>query len=160
MRFTVKRKLQKNEPPFMTTSPVAQANLSLLKNMHDSVLMIDKINSICLLRWKGRVDIETATELLTLGAAAVQLNGFTKILVDRRGLIEFDHEARIWIDRWLKTKAKSSSQSVDKLAVINSEDSLGNLFNNMFNATVGLAMPRIAMKKFHNGARAINWLTA
>lgn len=130
----------------------------VVKVVNNSELIIDQPNGICLLRWKGRIDIETATELLTLGSAAVQLNGYEKLLIDRRDLIEFDCEARIWIDKWIKTKAKAVAKSVDKLAIINSETIFGNFFNNAFNSTIAHAMPHLKMRRFDNGGKAHKWL--
>lgn len=152
----------------MNTSASNQAGLgvsskrgfSIVKTMNGSELMINQESGICLLRWKGRVDIETASELLTLGSAAVILNGYRKLMIDRRSLIEFDSEARHWIGNWIETKAKSVSRSIDKLAIINSESVFGNFFNNAFNSTIAHAMPHMKLKKFDRGGPAIRWLQA
>lgn len=136
-----------------------QRDFSILKKVHDSMLLVDKENSICVLRWKGRIDLETASELLTLGAAATMLNGYKKMLIDRRSLIEFDNEARIWIDNWIKNKARTISLKDGKIAIINSEGVLAHIFNNVFNSTISMVFPHLKLRKFDNATRAIEWLT-
>ncbi len=136
-----------------------KGTFAILKNVNESELLVNEMNGICILRWSGRVDIETASELLTLGAAAVMLKGYKKILVDRRRLLEFDNEARLWIDNWLKTKAKNISKDVEKVAIINSDSPFGNIFNNAFNSTISLVMPHLTLQIFSNHIRAIRWLS-
>lgn len=145
------------------TSEVAKAGkprkLSVLKNMNESLILVDEKEGICILRWNGRVDIETASELLTLGSAAVMLKGYKRMLIDRRRLLEFDNEARLWIDKWIKTKAKSISYGIEKVAIINSDSTFGNIFNNAFNSTIALVMPHLNIKKFSNDVKAMEWLS-
>lgn len=146
--------------PVITEKRVkTQSDFTILKNVNETLLLVDKVHSICVLKWRGRVDIETATEILTLAGAAATLNRYTKILIDRSGLIEFDNEARIWIDSWIKTKAKNISHNVDKIAIVNSEAAFGNMFNNVFNAVIALAFPRITTKKFPSSQLALKWLS-
>lgn len=149
---------KKNKTVNQTNPAVARVDFKTVKVVHESKLLMDKKNSVCLLKWQGRVDLETASELLILGGAAVTLNGLTKIVVDRRSLIEFDNEARIWIDNWLRKKAKSISVGVEKVAIINSEWTFGNFFNNVFNSTIAQVIPHLTIRKFDTGRKAMSWL--
>lgn len=135
-----------------------QLDFSILKNIHGSVLLGDQVRGVCILKWQGRVDQETASELLTLSVAAVKLGGYTKLLIDRRGLIEFDNEARIWINSWIGTQARSMFVGINKIAIINSDTPFGSIFNNAFNSTISTTFPQIELRVLAHGTKALEWL--
>lgn len=161
MSRTIRMKLN-SQPDEKIPVPIESSekslNFSILKNINGSVLLTDNELGICILKWQGRVDIETASELLTLGVAAAKLDGHSKLLIDRRGLIEFDGEARKWIDQWIRKKARVISPKDGKVAIINSEGTLAHIFNNVFNSTISMVFPHLKLRKFDNGTKAIEWL--
>ena len=148
----------KKEPLPVNKSVQKQLHFSILKNIHGSFLLGDQIHSVCILKWQGRVDKETASELLTLSEAAVKLDGYTKLLIDRRGLIEFDNEARIWIDGWIRNRAKTTFFSITKIAIINSDTPFGSIFNNSFNSTLASVFPNVELQILTHGTKALEWL--
>ncbi|MEP1097229.1 MAG: hypothetical protein ABJG78_19090 [Cyclobacteriaceae bacterium] len=159
MSALMKLMVQQEEKAVHTNkSAKKRFDFSVLKNIHGSVLLVDRDRTVCILKWQGRVDKETASELLTLSAAAVKLDGHTKMLIDRRGLIEFDNEARIWIDSWIRTKAKSMFTGINKIAIINSDTPFGSIFNNSFNSTITTVFPQIEVRILVHGTKALEWL--
>ena len=136
-----------------------KTGFSVLKNVNDSLLLVDKIYSIFILRWKGRIDVATASETITLAGAAMTLNRYSNILIDRSSLIEFDSEARLWIDNWIKSKAKNTFVDVKKIAIINSVQTFGNIYNNAFNSTIAQVLPHITLNLFGYHNDAIKWLS-
>lgn len=79
-------------------------NFVVQTNLNGSTLSFDKSNNISRVAWSGKVDLATASEILKFGGDSVEFGGFTKLLIDRSHLDEFDNEARVWIKGLLKTE--------------------------------------------------------
>ncbi len=128
------------------------------KEINQNTFELDKDNNIAKIAWFGKVDVSTASELLKLGGDSVEYNGFTKLLIDRSKLTEFDTEARVWIKDLLKTRAKRLARQVEKLAIINAQSSMGKIFSNMMATAISLIIPNMKMKKFDDLIEAEKWL--
>lgn len=123
-----------------------------------STLEFDSINKIAMIKWQGTVTVATASRLVTLGASAVNIHGYSKLILDRSNLKEFDTEARIWIKNMLKSEARKISHKVEKLAIVNSTSIKGSVFSNMISSAISLIMPGLTLKKFDTSVAAINWV--
>ncbi len=128
------------------------------KEIEGNTFEVDKLNQIVKISWFGNVNLSIASELLTLAGDHIEFNGFTKLLVDRTKLSEFDTEARVWIKDLLKTRAKKIAKKVDKVALINAKSSMGKIFGNMMATAISLILPNMKMKKFDEVSEAESWL--
>ncbi|MEP1097493.1 MAG: STAS/SEC14 domain-containing protein [Cyclobacteriaceae bacterium] len=135
-----------------TTSFVVQ------KEINGNTFSLDKSANITKIAWSGKVSLPIASELLSLAGDSVEFSGFTKLLIDRSKLDEFDTEARLWIKNLLKTRAKKLSKKVEKLAIINAKSAMGAIFSNMMASTISLIIPNMTMKRFENLDEAESWL--
>ncbi len=127
--------------------------------MNGSTFEIDKINGISRIVWRGVVDIQSAKELVTMGADSVEFQGYKRLLLDRSNLVEFDTEARVWIRELLKTRAKKIVKMVDKLAIVKATSVKGSIFSNFIATAIKIVMPNLEMQEFQTEDEALNWLT-
>lgn len=149
---------EQEKRPIVDSETATRTSFTLRKEVKGSSFHVDSLNKISKVVWHGHVDKETATTLLTLGGDSVEFEGFTRLLLDRRDLSEFDTEARVWIKDLLKTRAKKLSPKVKKLAIINAHSSLAIIFSNMMASAIGLIIPNLNLKKFDNEEEALEWL--
>ncbi len=141
-----------------TNTATGTTNFVVQKNLDGNTFELDKVNKITKIAWSGKVNVSTASELLKLGGDSVEFDGFTKLLIDRSKLTEFDTEARVWIKDLLKTRAKKLARNVEKLAIINAQSSMGKIFSNMMATAISLILPNMKMKKFDDVEEAEKWL--
>ena len=130
-----------------------------VKKINGSTFYLDPNNKLVCISWSGVVTGETAKTLLSLGADVVEQKGYTHLLLDRRRLIEFDTEARIWIKNdLLKSRARHLAVKVKRLAYLNSADTKGSIFSNFISAGIKMVFPNLTMKKFDSPKEAVRWL--
>ncbi len=130
-----------------------------VKKMNGSTFYLDPNNKIVCISWSGVIDGNTAKTLLLLGAEAVESKGYTRLLLDRRRLVEFDTEARVWIKNdLLKSRARHLAARVERLAYLNSSDTKGSIFSNFISAGIKMVFPNLTMKKFDKPNIAVKWL--
>ncbi|MEP5613111.1 MAG: STAS/SEC14 domain-containing protein [Cyclobacteriaceae bacterium] len=133
-------------------------NFIVQKEITGNTFSLDKETNISKIAWSGKVNLPIASELLQLAGDSVEFSGFTRLLIDRSQLDEFDTEARLWIKNLLKTRAKKLSRKVEKLAIINAKSAMGSIFSNMMASTISLIIPNMKMKRFENIDDAERWL--
>ncbi|MEO9871332.1 SpoIIAA family protein [Ekhidna sp.] len=150
--------LEKPTATLAKTRARRPVNFKMISNMNGSTFEVDKDYGISRITWNGKVDMETARKLVTLGADSVEFHKYKKLLLDRSNLIEFDTQARVWIKGLLKTRAKKIVKMVDKLAIINPETARGTIFSNFIAAAIKIVMPNLVMRKFNSEEEAIDWL--
>ncbi len=141
-----------------TNTATTTTDFVVQKELDGNIFELDKKNKITKISWYGKVDVKIASDLLNRAGDAVEFDGFTKLLVDRRKLDEFDTEARVWIKDLLKTRAKRIARKVDKVALINAKSSMGKIFSNMMATAISLILPNMKMKKFDDYDEAEKWL--
>ena len=137
---------------------VGSTSFVVQSTINGSTFEIDKVNNISKVAWKGKVDLDTAKNLLTVGGDSVEFDGFTKLLIDRSLLTEFDTEARVWIKNLYKTRAKKLAHKVEKMAIVNANSKMGNIFSNMMTSAISLIVPNLKLKIFDTIDEAEKWL--
>lgn len=135
-----------------------KSSFAVVETSFNSTFEVDRIHNISKVRWVGDVNVETAKKLLTLGGDSVEFDGYTRLMVDRFELKEFDTDARIWIKELFKTRAKKLSKKVERMAIINAQSSMGGIFSNMLTSAISLIMPGLTVKKFDSREEGMNWL--
>ena len=141
-----------------TNTATISTDFLVHKEIEGNTFELDKLNKIAKISWLGNVNLSIASELLTLAGDHIEFNGYTKLLVDRTKLTEFNTEARVWIKDLLKTRAKKIARKVDKVALINAKSSMGKIFSNMMATAISLILPNMKMKKFDEISDAERWL--
>lgn len=150
--------ISSNESKISQTDSKSNLSFSVVKEANGSTFEIDKINNISRVKWVGNVNLEAAKMLLTLGGDSVEFDGYTKLLIDRYQLKEFDTDARVWIKELFKTRAKKLAKRVEKMAIINPEASMAGIFSNMLTSAISLVMPGLTVKKFDTREEGMKWL--
>lgn len=131
----------------------------IAKKENGSVFSLDTDFMISRISWVGVVTETTAKTLLTCGADSVEHHGYKKLLLDRRDLVEFSTEARVWIKQdLLKKRARRIVGKVEKVATIGATNAKGNIFSNFISSGIRMIFPKLEMKKFDNLPEAIIWL--
>ncbi len=142
-----------------STAAKKSVHFKAVRKIDGSCFYLDTVNKISCVSWKGVVKEDTARELLTLGADSVEFQGYGKLLLDRRNLIEFDTAARVWIKHdLLKSRARKIVGGVEKLAYVHSKNSRGSVFSNFISAGIRMIFPNLTMKKFDDLKSAVSWL--
>jgi hypothetical protein len=144
--------------PQMENSIIDPISFDFIKELNGSRFELNKEHKISRITWSGSVNLETASSLLTLGANSVENSGFTKLILDRSNLTEFETEARVWIKGLLKTRAKKIVKKVERMAMINAKTAKGTIFSNFIGSAINMVMPDLYMKKFDNEDEALTWL--
>lgn len=150
--------ISSNESKISQTDSKSNLSFSVVKEANGSTFEVDKINNISRVKWVGNVNLEAAKTLLTLGGDSVEFDGYTKLLIDRYQLKEFDTDARVWIKELFKTRAKKLAKRVEKMAIINPEASMAGIFSNMLTSAISLVMPGLTVKKFDIREEGMKWL--
>lgn len=136
-------------------------NFKFVFEKNGCFVLLERDAKIVKVIWYGKVDLETASAILTRGADLVEEGLADKLLLNRRELIEFDKEARNWIkEDLLKVRAKRIVHLVDKVATINSKTTLGNLFATVVSTAIRLFYPSLRMSSFETEEDAASWLYA
>jgi len=133
-------------------------NFHVYEEVNGSTFELDKVNSISKVCWIGNVDLETASNLLTLVDDSIEHQGFTKLVIDHHQLEYFETDARIWIKNFLETGVKRLAKKVDRMAIINAKSSRGSIFGNIFTTTINSIMPGLKVNKFDTPEGGIEWL--
>ena len=141
-----------------TPSPKSKARFVIVKEVNGSKFLLDKVNGISRVNWYGSVTQETASIMLKLGGDSVEFGGYQKLILDRRGLKEFDTEARIWMKGFIKGRAKSIVGNVKMLAMVNRSSGSGSIFANFIGSAIKMVMPNLRIKKFSSIYEAIDWV--
>ncbi|MEQ8237917.1 MAG: hypothetical protein RIA69_01825 [Cyclobacteriaceae bacterium] len=144
-------------PPTETTF-IEPISFDLIEELNGSRFELNNQHKIVRITWNGKVNLETASKLLTLGANSVEFYGFTKLVLDRSNLTEFETEARVWIKDLLKNRAKKLSKKVEKMAIINATTTKGSIFSNFIASAINMVLPDLYMKKFDNEDEAFLWI--
>lgn len=129
----------------------------IIKEVNGSKFMLDEVNGISRINWTGTVTKETAAVLLELGGDSVEFQGYSKLILDRRGLKEFDTEARIWMKSFIKGRAKRIVGKVERLAMVNRQSGSGSIFANFIGSAIKMVMPNLKIKKFSDIHDALDW---
>ncbi len=138
--------------------PKSKPRFRIIKEVKGSKFMLDEVNGISRINWLGSVNKETAVTLLKLGGDSVEFQGYSKLILDRRGLREFDTEARIWMKGFIKGRAKRIVGKVDKLAMVNRQSGSGSIFANFIGSAIRMVMPNLSIKKFSSIFDALDWI--
>lgn len=138
--------------------PKSKPRFRIIKEVNGSKFMLDEVNRISRINWLGSVNQETAATLLKLGGDSVEFQGYSKLILDRRGLREFDTEARIWMKGFIKGRAKRIVGKVDKLAMVNRQSGSGSIFANFIGSAIRMVMPNLSIKKFSSIFDALDWI--
>lgn len=141
-----------------TPSPKSKARFVIVKEVNGSKFLLDKVNGISRVNWYGSVNQETASIMLKLGGDSVEFGGYQKLILDRRGLKEFDTEARIWMKGFIKGRAKRIVGNVKMLAMVNRSSGSGSIFANFIGSAIKMVMPNLRIKKFSSIYAAIDWV--
>jgi hypothetical protein len=144
--------------PQIENSIIDPIAFDFIKELNGSRFELNNEHKISRITWSGSVNLETASSLLTLGANSVENSGFTKLILDRSNLTEFETEARVWIKGLLKTRAKKIVKKVERMAMINAKTAKGTIFSNFIGSAINMVMPDLYMKKFDNEDEALTWL--
>ncbi len=124
-----------------------------------SLLLINKELRIVKIEWHGRVEVDTASKLLSKGADFIENGGYTKLLLNRKKLDEFTKETRQWIkDDLLKKRAKSLVHKVENVATVKSISQMGNLFATILSTAIKIVFPSLKMMSFDTEEEAIDWM--
>ncbi|MDW3193639.1 MAG: hypothetical protein R8G66_14810 [Cytophagales bacterium] len=129
----------------------------IIKEVNGSKFMLDEVNGLSRINWSGSVTKETASVLLELGGDSVEFQGYRKLILDRRGLKEFDTEARIWMKGFIKGRAKNIVGKVERLAMVNRQTGSGSIFANFIGSAIKMVMPNLKIKKFTDIHDALDW---
>lgn len=141
-----------------TPPPKTKPRFRIIEEINGSRFMLDEVNGISRVNWYGVVNQETAATLLKLGGDSVEFQGYKKLILDRRGLREFDTEARIWMKGFIKGRAKRIVSKVEKLAMVNRQSGSGSIFANFIGSAIKMVMPNLQIKKFSSIHNALDWV--
>ncbi len=130
----------------------------IIKEVNGSKFMLDEVHGISRINWSGSVNKETVATLLKLGGDSVEFQGYTKLILDRRRLREFDTEARIWMKGFIKGRAKRIVSKVERLAMVNRQSGSGSIFANFIGSAIKMVMPNLSIKKFTDIYDAMDWV--
>lgn len=133
----------------------------LLKRFGENKLYLDEDLGIVKVSWHGMVDQQEAAAILSKGADLLEVGLANKLLLDRKHLIEFTTEARIWIkNEIIKRRGNKLIKRLNRLATVNADSSRGSVFSNFLTSAIKIVYPNLKTGRFKTVEEAINWLIA
>lgn len=124
-----------------------------------SSALVDLKNKIVKIEWHGIVDLGTASEILNHGAGLIEKGHCNKLLLNRKNLVEFTADARLWIKQDLLIKrAQKLVSRVERVATVNPSSTMGNVFANFLTTGIKIVFPNLRISKFDSEEAAIDWL--
>ncbi len=134
-------------------------NFELIKEINGGCVSADYESKIVKIDWDGKVEVETAREILSKAADMIEAGHCDKLLLNRKELKEFSTEARLWIkEDLLKNRARKLVKYVHKVATVSSKTVMGGIFANFISAGIQLVFPKLKMHKFDTESEAMDWL--
>lgn len=110
------------------------------------------------INWSEEVSFEEYKKIL-LAAAESARQGYINVIIDRTILGPLPAECRVWMkNEYLKTHVEDVIPKLRKVAIIQSQSMLGQIYFSTIGKAVPLKYPNLAFKSFETEAKAKEWI--
>ncbi len=124
-----------------------------------TAMAVDFNKKIAVGLFKGDVTFEDYKEMLLAGAELARQGRIDSILMDRRQVGKLDAQCRIWVkNEYFKNHIKPIVPKMKRVAVVQSNSMIGQIYGNTIYKTLSLIYPNLAFKNFKNVKSAMKWI--
>lgn len=137
----------------------SELNLSYQFSIEDTSVYLDHTHRLIKIDWDGRINLSTASKVLTYVADVVEGGLVDRVLLDRQKLISFDRAARNWMKkelicgRGIDLRAKTH-----KVAIINERSVAGRIYSERVTKSDDRSKVILPIRKFDSPNEALKWV--
>lgn len=134
-------------------------NMDNILTLNTATLKVDFDRGYLVIDWDGVVDFEDYKLILSKAAEICDVHNIKNVILNRLKLKELSTECRVWMKNYfLKHLIKPLIPKLSKVATIESQSVIGQVYTKTISKTVSFIYPNLKFKSFASEDAAFKWL--